>query len=62
MEFGPRQDENIINSRSGLCEPKDRFYLIYIAFYLLGMTPVLPGSFFITAEDVSKIIFIIFFI
>lgn len=33
--------------------PNDRFSLIYMVFYLLGMTTMIPWNFFITAEDVS---------
>nr|CAD7588621.1 unnamed protein product [Timema genevievae] len=32
-------------------EPKDRYHLAYIIFYLLGMTTLLPWNFFITADD-----------
>ncbi|XP_063235773.1 equilibrative nucleoside transporter 1 [Bacillus rossius redtenbacheri] len=32
-------------------EPKDRYNLAYIIFYLLGMTTLLPWYFFVTADD-----------
>lgn len=34
--------------------PNDRFSFTYMAFYLLGMTTLLPWNFFLTAEPVSK--------
>lgn len=34
-------------------EPKDRYYMAYLIFYLLGMVTLLPWNFFITADDVS---------
>lgn len=33
-------------------EPTDRLNIIYMIFYLLGMTTLLPWNFFITAENV----------
>lgn len=34
-------------------EPRDKYYMAYIIFYLLGMVTLLPWNFFITADDVS---------
>ena len=34
-------------------EPKDKYYMAYMIFYLLGMVTLLPWNFFITADDVS---------
>lgn len=33
-------------------EPKDKYFMAYFIFYLLGMTTLLPWNFFITADDV----------
>lgn len=35
-------------------EPKDKYYMAYFIFYILGMTTLMPWNFFITADDVSK--------
>jgi equilibrative nucleoside transporter 1/2/3 len=32
-------------------EPRDKYYMAYIIFYLLGMVTLLPWNFFITADD-----------
>lgn len=32
-------------------EPRDKYYMAYLIFYLLGMTTLLPWNFFITADD-----------
>lgn len=34
-------------------EPRDKYYMAYLIFYLLGMTTLLPWNFFITADDVN---------
>lgn len=34
-------------------EPKDKYFLAFFIFYLLGMTTLIPWNFFITADDVS---------
>lgn len=34
-------------------EPKDKYYMVYLIFYLLGIVTLLPWNFFITADDVS---------
>ena len=34
-------------------EPSDKYHLAYVVFYLLGMTTLIPWSFFMTADDVS---------
>lgn len=36
-------------------EPKDRYYMGYIIFYLLGIATLLPWNFYVTANDVSKL-------
>lgn len=35
------------------CEPKDRYCIVYILFYLFGITSLVPWNFLITANDVS---------
>ncbi|XP_022905516.1 equilibrative nucleoside transporter 3 [Onthophagus taurus] len=32
-------------------EPKDKYHMAYIIFYILGITTLLPWNFFITADD-----------
>lgn len=32
-------------------EPRDKYFMAYFIFYLLGMTTLLPWNFFITADD-----------
>ncbi|GAB0099914.1 Equilibrative nucleoside transporter [Sergentomyia squamirostris] len=44
-EVSVRTETKIIN------EPADRLNIIYMIFYLLGMTTLLPWNFFITAEN-----------
>lgn len=34
-------------------EPKDKYRVVFIIFYLIGMTTLLPWNFFVTADDVS---------
>lgn len=45
-------DEEVLIKRPHIV-PHDRFSFTYMAFYLLGMTTLLPWNFFITAEPVS---------
>lgn len=50
------QDDNSVVIRDNKplfkTEPKDRYYIAYFIFYLLGMVTLLPWNFFITADDV----------
>jgi equilibrative nucleoside transporter 1/2/3 len=39
--------------KSNPARPRDNYFFVYIVFYLLGMTTLLPWNFFITAEEVS---------
>lgn len=34
-------------------EPRDKYCMAYVIFYLLGITTLLPWNFFMTADDVS---------
>lgn len=34
-------------------EPKDKYYMSYLIFYLLGIVTLLPWNFYVTADDVS---------
>lgn len=47
---GPKDQAPLFKS----LEPKDKYYMAYFIFYILGMTTLLPWNFFITADDVSK--------
>lgn len=47
-------DEEVLIKRPHIV-PNDRFSFTYMAFYLLGMTTLLPWNFFITAEPVSVV-------
>lgn len=41
------------------CEtPRDSYYIVYILFYLFGITSLVPWNFLITANDVSIIVYI----
>lgn len=60
-EFTSIIDENVVDSTRDddkisfikpIAEPKDKYYVAYIIFYLLGMVTLLPWNFFITADDV----------
>lgn len=33
-------------------EPRDKYYMAYFIFYLLGVVTILPWNFFVTADDV----------
>lgn len=46
-------DEVVVSDGRNNNVPADKFNFNYIAFYLLGMTTLLPWNFFVTAEDVS---------
>lgn len=52
---GDIQDSTISLKRSGGRQthnaPRDKYNFTYFAFYLLGMTTLLPWNFFITAEE-----------
>lgn len=45
-------DEEVLIKRPTIA-PHDRYSFTYMAFYLLGMTTLLPWNFFLTAEPVS---------
>lgn len=47
-------DEEVLIKRPHTV-PHDRLSFTYVAFYLLGMTTLLPWNFFMTAEPVSDI-------
>lgn len=49
-------DEEVLIKRPHIV-PNDRFSFTYMAFYLLGMTTLLPWNFFLTAEPVSDVNF-----
>lgn len=49
-------DEEVLLKRPHIV-PNDRCSFTYMAFYLLGMTTLLPWNFFLTAEPVSSIFF-----
>lgn len=34
-------------------EPKDKYYMSFLIFYLLGIVTLLPWNFYVTADDVS---------
>lgn len=34
-------------------EPKDRYHMGYLIFYLIGIATLLPWNFYVTANDVS---------
>lgn len=35
-------------------EPRDKYCIVYILFYLFGVTSLVPWNFLITANDVSN--------
>lgn len=35
-------------------EPRDKFYTVFLIFYLLGIVSLLPWNFYVTANDVSS--------
>lgn len=35
-------------------EPRDRYCIVYMLFYLFGITSLIPWNFLITANDVSN--------
>lgn len=37
-------------------EPRDRYWVVYLLFYLFGITSLVPWNFLITANDVSVFI------
>lgn len=39
-------------------EPRDSYCIVYILFYLFGITSLVPWNFLITANDVSSFLFI----
>lgn len=34
-------------------EPRDRYYMAFIIYYLMGILTLLPWNFYVTADDVS---------
>lgn len=34
-------------------EPRDKFYTVFVIFYILGVVTLLPWNFYVTANDVS---------
>lgn len=53
-EVSGQSNEIIINDGRPLfkpSEPRDKYYMAYLIFYLLGITTLLPWNFFITADD-----------
>lgn len=48
-EVGTRDDKPLFQP----LEPKDRYNMGYLIFYLLGIATLLPWNFYVTANDVS---------
>lgn len=36
-------------------EPRDKYHMGYLIFYLLGIATLLPWNFYVTADDVSNL-------
>ena len=44
------------NEKANLDPPEDKFYIIYVLFFLLGLVQILPWTFFNNANGVSTLI------
>lgn len=54
-----QQEETLVVNEKPLfkpTEPIDKYNMAYIIFYLLGVITLLPWNFFITADDVRKLL------
>lgn len=49
IDVSTRDEEPLFKS----VEPKDRYNMGYLIFYLLGIATLLPWNFYVTANDVS---------
>lgn len=50
-ELPHRENKPLFND----LECRDRYYMGYLIFYLLGIATLLPWNFYVTANDVSRI-------